>query len=122
MPEPSDLTVRIARVLSEHRGTATEFCGGCGHVFMPETWEIDDWDTVGIIRHQAEQVRAVLGETSTEWGVKHSQGIRKATSEADARSWSRERNVVNEHRHDFERRHKTTVVTRTVTPWVEVAP
>lgn len=62
----------------------------------------------------AEQVRAVLGETTTEWGVKERgiADVQPAESEAEARKWM----GVAWSAGDW------SLVSRTVTPWVEVHP
>jgi len=56
--------------------------------------------------------------TTTEWGVRHSQGIRKETSERAAREFAAAHEAGDQRRRP-EARGKTRVVRREVTAWTE---
>jgi len=68
----------------------------------------------------AEHNAGLLAETHTEWGVKHSQGLREERSEESAREWL----ALDNKRHDEGRVHygtmRSVLVRREVTDWQEV--
>lgn len=105
-----ELTVRIAEVLAAHQvleahGPRTWGCE-CETV-VAEGPQHTAWGSFAT--HQAEQVRAVLGETTTEWVAldRWDSGVEEIAyqghSEADAREM--DANILR---------------SRTVTPWIEV--
>jgi hypothetical protein len=56
-------------------------------------------------------------DSTIEWGVRHSQGIRTCRDERDAQE-SLEWMTVTFEKH-FRNKVRPTIVTRTVTPWVD---
>lgn len=111
-----DLTERIAEVLGAHlwgyltddKGWEWTACRGCD---WGEGDQIHRSDREAFYAHQAEQVRAVLGETTTEWGVRWFPQDKHATPWPDEHA---------ARYHAGPPLGQRAVVTRTVTPWIEV--
>jgi hypothetical protein len=125
MSELDGLTERIAEVLAAHisgafinsvEGWIECLCGA----HLPVTFDehrYPDYDEsiTAMAAHQAEQVRAVLGETTTEWGTAHSSDMHEvvperleSTARAKVEAWNRPLAYSTGH-----------LMHRTVTPWTE---
>lgn len=121
MSELDGLTERIAEAMKRHTvmHSATagrDICVTCGPLTPEHSTPyrgIFDRERT----HQAEQVRAVLGETTTEWGVRDSAG--------DAEAWWTEGDTegitAREAAEDYLEGAEdgASLITRTVTPWIE---
>ena len=148
-----DLTQQIADVLAAHRGRSDEdgppeqLCE-CGvtseYLISDEFYNAITWPTEDAIEaaaferfdreieaHQAEQVRAVLGETTTEYGLRFGDGsIDDGAMTAELPELRREirREWIAKGYHTSTDYEPMTIVSRTylpereVTPWTEVQP